>query len=127
MTGINKQAEFSHSKLGDASILTVVGEIDISVGTAFDSAVDHALRQTASPLIIDLSAARYFDTTGLSALVRAHVKKVQQQHDTLYLVIPPGSMRRLFAINNLDRKFSICDTLDDAVARASTEGQRPSA
>ncbi len=89
----------------------------------FDAAVDEALRRTESPLIVDLSSVGYLDTTALSTLVRAY-QQTQRQSDTLSLVVPAGSTRKLFSITNLDRLFSIHETLDEAIS-ASAPGAHP--
>jgi anti-sigma B factor antagonist len=53
-------------------IVSITGEIDLSTGPAFSSALHAALDAGASRLIVDLSECGFMDSTGISILVGAN-------------------------------------------------------
>jgi anti-sigma B factor antagonist len=55
-----------------AVVVRVAGEIDMLTAPALDDAVRRSLREQPAKLVIDLSAAQFFSSAGISVLVAAH-------------------------------------------------------
>lgn len=55
-------------------ILTAAGEIDVSTAPRLATALTEAaaLAQPGDPLVLDLTAVEFLDSTGISALIVAH-------------------------------------------------------
>ena len=97
-------------------LLSVSGEIDSSVHGDFKGAIETAVTNAHSPLVIDLTSVRYIDSSGFMALIGAW-KQMTERHDSLYLVSNPN-VRRLLRTLGLDQVFDFYDTQCDAVATA---------
>ena len=67
-------------------------------------------------MVVDLSAAEYVDTNGLSALWEA-AKRCTPEGRELAVVCPEGRVRRALATTGLDQVMEIHTTLDDALGR----------
>jgi anti-sigma B factor antagonist len=83
-------------RFGDAAVVSVGGDIDLTTFGAVESALDAAGRQ-GTVLVLDLRAVGFMDTSGLRLVIS------QQQRaaaDGYRLVVVPGSdkIRRLFEI-----------------------------
>jgi len=83
-------------RLGDAAVVSVGGDIDLTTSGAVESALDAARRQ-GTVLVLDLRAVGFMDTSGLRLVIS------QQQRAKAYghrFVVVPGSdkVRRLFQI-----------------------------
>jgi anti-sigma B factor antagonist len=65
-------ASVTVEQLPGAVVIRVAGEIDMLTAPALDDAVRQSLREQPAKLIIDLSAAKFFSSAGISVLVAAH-------------------------------------------------------
>jgi anti-anti-sigma factor len=59
----------------DRVIVAVFSDIDIASVAQFRTALDSAIA-AGKPIVVDLSACKYLDSTGISTLVSAHNAKV---------------------------------------------------
>lgn len=99
------------------SVFVVSGDVDFAVRADFHSAIDAAVAGARSPLVIDLSAVRYIDSSGFVGLIRAQ-KQMADRSDKLYVVVGSSNVRRLFSILSLDQVFALYETRKSAVAAA---------
>jgi anti-anti-sigma factor len=58
----------------DATIVRVVGELDVASATLLDDALKDAEATDASVIAIDLAGVSFIDSTGLRALLEAHAR-----------------------------------------------------
>jgi anti-sigma B factor antagonist len=98
-------------------LLRVSGEVDISVKVEFRDALERAVAEANSPLVIDLSGVRYFDASAFSALVAAQ-KRMTARPDKLYIVVNCPIVRQLFSLLKLDTFFDLHVSAGHAVAAA---------
>src|SRR4051794_27575696 len=107
---------------GDATVVSVTGEIDMETGPAFQQGLLHALGAGRGGLIVDLSQATFMDSTALTSLVNAFDDLRRQGGGDLVIVASDPRMRALFDVARLDRDFQIVESRADAV-RVVTAGE----
>jgi anti-anti-sigma factor len=107
------QSPFSVVQHADAvnHVLTVTGDIDIFTTPEFITALDEALE--AQRVIVNLSACRYIDSTGISALFRWQ----QKSKGKMRLVVGPQDMiRRILQVTRVEKFIEIFPSVDAAKA-----------
>jgi anti-anti-sigma factor len=74
------------------TVLQVTGELDIATVTTLRAAVRRALGDAPTTLLVDLTAARFIDSTGCRELVRT-AKAGGAVGVAVEVVAPPGNRR----------------------------------
>ena len=97
---------------GTASIIHVVGELDLSTVGAFDAELEQSL--SAKRVVVVLSECTFIDSSALRALVRAQ-RAVSEGGGGMSLVAPSQPARRVLEVAALDRFLPVFDTVADAV------------
>ena len=100
------------------TIVAVTGDVDISTSPDLRAALAAVLAEDARALVIDLSAVRFIDSTGLGVLVGAYTS-VRNANGRLALVNDHPAVLKVFSITALDEVFNIHPTLAAAVASIS--------
>lgn len=98
-----------------ATIFTVLGEVDLLSHDFAAGLLALAETSTPTPLVVDLSACTYIDSSGLGALVRA-TKRAQRPLVVVGSTMP--CVDRIFAICKLESQFRIVASVEDALAVA---------
>jgi anti-anti-sigma factor len=108
--------EVRTSRVGDASIVTIVGEIDMANAPEVRRAID-ASRDGAERVVVDLSAVTFLDSSALNALV--HSERDLAEREISFRVVGPAdqSVRKVFEITHLTEPLSVVDSLDVALAQ----------
>jgi anti-sigma B factor antagonist len=101
---------------GRDAVIQVIGEVDLVGSYAFRERLADILCGGAARTVVDLSAADYVDTNGLSALWDA-AKRCTPEGRELAIVCPEGRVRRALATTGLDEVMEIHATLDAALGR----------
>ena len=70
------------------------------------AAIDRALKEDRSQIILDLSGVAYMNSAGLRALVQAY-KSAEHNHGALHVTNPSPRIRELFALVGLDTVFGV--------------------
>ena len=82
---------------GDATILTVSGELDVASSPGLRAALDRVDPTPARRLVLDLAGLSFIDVTGLSLLVRAQQRALRLR-SRLILINVPDALRRLLKL-----------------------------
>ena len=91
---------------GTGSVLRVSGEVDLSSSPKLrESILD---RLGAGDLDVDLSDAKYIDSSGLATLVEG-LKRSRNQGRNFRLVAPSEAVLRVLRLARLDNLFTIVD------------------
>jgi anti-anti-sigma factor len=107
--------ELVDEQLPWAQVLIVHGELDIGAAQWFSEAVDERLGGEC-PLIIDLSACQYLDSTILNVLIRS----ANAAPGRLGIVVPTvARIRRIFNIAGLEDALHLADSRDALQVRFS--------
>lgn len=114
----------SARQLGENTVVTVTGEVDLtSVGTLRDG-LDEQLRSGHRRLVVDLGGVTFLDSTGLGVLVA--LSRTLRGGGAARLVCNNPRILRLFSITSLDEVLVVHDTVDAALAdlgEVSTAGR----
>ncbi len=94
---------------GAAIVVVVAGEVDIYTAPRMAEALEQAVTHAPRPLVVDLSAVKFFDSSGLNVLLRG-----MQATAELRVVASPV-VRRLVEVTGLTTVLRIFDRVDDAI------------
>ena len=107
--------EIRSSRVGDAVIVEVLGEIDMSTAPELTTAID-SLKGGALRVVVDLSAVGFLDSSALNALV--HGQRDLAQGRVVFRVVSPADsvVRRVFDITNLTEQLGVVESLAEALS-----------
>jgi anti-sigma B factor antagonist len=100
---------------GDAAVVALRGDLDIASVPAVRERLLSLLRPGASRLVIDMSAVRYADASGLVALVSTRRRAVLLG-GTLHLAALQPEVARALTVTGLSRHLATYPTVQAAVA-----------
>lgn len=101
---------------GGASIIHVVGELDLSTIAALDAELKLSL--PAGRVVVILSECTFIDSSALRSLVRAQ-RAVREGGGSLALVAPSQPARRVLEVAALDRFIPVFETVAEAVSSSA--------
>ena len=110
--------EIQQRLVGDVAVIDVIGRMVLGErtnDTLFKSAVAEQLSAGRGQLVVNLSQVTQVDTSGLTALVTAHVTAAKRG-GALKLADPVKRIRELLAITRLNTLFDVFDSEDSALA-----------
>jgi anti-sigma B factor antagonist len=91
---------------GSFLVVTAAGEIDMETAPDLEKALIDAASKGGQRVIVDLSAVRFIDSSGLGALVGGHTRLVQSGGDLQIVVTRPLTLR-LFEVTALDQVLTL--------------------
>ncbi|WP_280432907.1 STAS domain-containing protein [Nocardia brasiliensis] len=94
---------------GAAVVVVVAGEVDIYTAPRMAEALEQAVTHAPRPLVVDLSAVKFFDSSGLNVLLRG------MQAEAELRVVASPVVRRLVEVTGLTTVLRIFDRVDDAI------------
>lgn len=95
---------------GDGQVvLTLTGELDPHTAPTLQAALDRALADAAPSVLLDLTALKFIDSSGLRVLIDAH-RTLSESGNELVVRNPSSTAQRLFEITKLDDHFRIEQT-----------------
>ncbi|UMP03548.1 STAS domain-containing protein [Amycolatopsis sp. EV170708-02-1] len=95
------------------TVVTVSGEIDLSVSHDLRRALDEELRFKPALLIADLSAVTFCDSSGFTVFVQIRAE-AEEAGVPFILVTQERALLRPMALLGLDAVFNVHPTLDSA-------------
>lgn len=101
-----------------ATVLTPIGDVDMSRAPAFREHVRQAMLGRPDRLVIDMSAVEYMDSSGLATLVEA-MRNSKGQTTELVLCGMQPKVLAVFEIARLDKFFQITETREAALGASS--------
>jgi anti-sigma B factor antagonist len=102
---------------GAATVVRVAGEVDVAASGTLRARIDAA---AGGPLVVDLGAVTFVDSSGLRELLRAGIE-CERLGGRLVLAAVPPVLDRLMDLTGTAGRFEVAPTLDAAVARAVGE------
>lgn len=107
----------SHSEQGK-TVLVVRGEIDASTAPRVELALGAAL-ESGKPVVVDLGACGFIDSTGIAMLVHAdHRLRAAGREDGIALCGLTGQVRRLLDVSGVTTAVAVFESRDEAVSAA---------
>lgn len=80
------------------------------------NALDEAVGNGSTSVVLDLSALQYMNSTGLNILINVLTRTRNAGGDALVAAVSAG-VKQLLVVTKLDQVFSIVPDVDTAVAR----------
>ena len=105
-------------QVGDASVLTLRGEIDVYTAPRLRQAIIDLVDGGATNIVVDMEKVDFLDSTGLGVLVGG-LKRVKVKEGSLSIVTTQDKILKIFDITGLNKVFAIHDTLEAAVGQPS--------
>jgi anti-sigma B factor antagonist len=99
-------------------LLSVEGELDIATAPRMIAALNEALAGMESPLVVDLSAVVFMDSTGLALLMNAR-RRVVRRGQGFAIVCPGGPIARVFEIADMVESLRVCPDRESARVAAT--------
>jgi len=105
-----------HSLEEGASVYSVSGELDAYTAPDLRDALDEALAEGRSWVIVDLMELRYLDSTGLGILVGT-AKKCRQADGDLAVACVRPNLLKIFEISGTKEILNVVDSVEVATQR----------
>jgi anti-sigma B factor antagonist len=105
---------------GGVRSFNLSGELDHATAPELREPLESAIDAGARSLLVDLSDCSFIDSTGLSVLVHARSRLLDDSDGRLEICCPDPQVRRLLEITGVDRAFGVHQTRDEALAALST-------
>jgi len=111
----NEAGRFEISHQGNATLIAVTGDLDISNVGQFETALEHALSSHQQTVIASLAQASYFDSIGIHSLLR-FAERLATTRRRFVIVSPHGSTsRRVLEISGMAASYPVFESIDDAL------------
>jgi anti-sigma B factor antagonist len=115
------QLRIAHHPRGDATVVTVAGELDILTAARFSAFVGELVRRQVGDLLIDLRQARFVDSAGLQILLSAQ-RRVSRQARWLGVICPPSPVRRVIELARLTEPLGVVSSFEEYERRRRDPG-----
>ncbi|HET6371758.1 MAG TPA: STAS domain-containing protein [Candidatus Polarisedimenticolia bacterium] len=106
----------STREVGKVTVIDLNGKITLGKGDLIlREAVDNAIKEGKSRILLNLGAVTYMDSAGIGELV-ACFKRVVERKGVMKLVNPAGRVQDLLALTKLDEYFETYQSEPEALA-----------
>jgi anti-sigma B factor antagonist len=96
------------------SIIKPHGEIDVATAPGLRDYLDKVTGGDGGPIVVDLTAVTFIDSTGLGVLIGAQ-KHCDETERELRIVVTDPRIRKVFEITGLTDHFAMHDSLEPAL------------
>jgi anti-sigma B factor antagonist len=100
---------------GPVRKISVVGELDLDTAPELERALRTAREDGAAPVVLDLSACEFIDSSGLALIIQSWRALESEAGSSLALCCASDQVERLLRITGAYEAISIYDSLDDAL------------
>ena len=101
--------------LGEAAVITLPQEIDISNSEQVREELLSLLNRGPAVLIVDMAETTFCDSAGVNALVRAH-RRATANGAEIRVVVASLGVQRVLAITGVDRLISVYPSVTASLA-----------
>jgi anti-anti-sigma factor len=121
MTGDGRgRLDISVSHQNGALVLRAAGEVDLDNAEQLATALRSAAAEPGDPLVLDLLAVPFMDSSGLKAVLVAY----GELGERLVLAVSPGSpVMSLLELAEVRDRFEVHDTAEEAIQRRDGPGE----
>lgn len=106
--------EINTSEMRRVQLFEVIGRVDSTNASELGSAMDKAVDDGKSNLVLDLGSVEYMSSAGLREMVRI-LKRVKRVGGDLRIANPSERVREVLELAGLDSVFEIYPTQVEAV------------
>jgi anti-anti-sigma factor len=108
------QLELAHAEHAGVRIVELAGELDVDSVDELEAALAAASAEAGARVCLDMSRLAFIDSTGLAAVIRAHLAVVEAG-GAFAVVAGPGAVRRTLETTGLMEMLSVVDARDAAL------------
>ena len=108
------------SKHGEASVVSLRGEIDVYTAPRLRQALIDLVEGGAKDIVVDMDRVDFLDSTGLGVLVGG-LKRVKSNEGEMKLVVTQDRIMKIFDITGLAKVFPMFGSLEQALGKAPQE------
>jgi len=105
--------KLSYEDHKNVTVLTVSGELTADQGDSFRRACQDRLGSGVKDVVLDLEYLTLIDSAGLELLLWLH-EKVNEHGGQVRLVRPDDTVRKIFQLTRLEKRFSIHQSIESA-------------
>jgi anti-sigma B factor antagonist len=109
--------------LPGCTVISVAGEVDASNSARLEAYIAEVRRQPHEPVVLDLAAMAFMDSSGLAAILGAHVY-ADRHGGSLHLAAVQGMPGRVLEITGVETWLNLHSSLEQAVVAAAPEADR---
>jgi anti-sigma B factor antagonist len=117
------QERFPVAWLGEAAVITLPEEIDISNSEQVREELLSLLNRGPAVLIVDMAETTFCDSAGVNALVRAHKRATANGAEIRLVVTSPG-VQRVLGITGVDRLIPVHPSMTASLAEPGVSGEQ---
>jgi len=100
---------------GEAVVVHLEGDVDLQSSPEARKILLECVARK-KPVLVDLSKVGYIDSSGVASLVEA-LQTARKGGSMLFLVTVSDAALRVLQLARLDKVFTICDTIEDGLAK----------
>jgi anti-sigma B factor antagonist len=112
----------SHQDLGEWTVVTVSGEVDMATGPTLRDDLLSVLARGNHHVVLDLSNVTFMDSSGLGALLGGH-RRAHLLDGEIRVAAPSERVLEILRLTNLDRVFNLYLTVAAAAEQAASEDE----
>jgi anti-sigma B factor antagonist len=105
---------------GNATILTLRGEIDVYTAPRLRQAIVDVVDGGAQHVVLDMEKVEFLDSTGLGVMVEG-LKRISGRDGTLSVVATQDKILKIFDITGLNKAFGMYGSVEEAVGEPIAE------
>lgn len=98
----------TNAEKASKTLVTVVGEVDVSNAGELREAVDSALEVAPAAVSVDLAGVSYIDSTGIGVLVGA-ATRAQEAGVAFSVAHPQTNVKRVLGLLGVERQLNVED------------------
>lgn len=99
---------------GTATVVSLTGDVDLHSSPEVHRVLVMVAGEEPARIVLDLADVTYMDSSGVGTIVEVF-RRVQAYGGRLIVVAPNPRVRSLFQITQLERIFTILDTVKEAL------------
>ncbi len=113
---VDQDFEVTEHDEGEAIRIAVSGEVDVATAPLLRDRLYDAVDRSHGPVIVDLLAVTFIDSTALGVLIGAR-ERSQARGSDLRLVLKEARLIKIFEITGLTELFTMFTSVSEAAAQ----------
>ena len=107
--------DMARARVSDESVvISITGKIDIQTCPELKTEVLDVVNEGIKSIFLDFSSVSFINSSGLGGLINL-LKELKKKDTALSIVSPSSFIVNLFKLTQLDKVFSIYDSIEDAL------------
>ncbi len=110
------QLDLTESQVGQVRVVAAKGDVDLSTSERFGKLLRRVAAEPGGPIVIDLTACAFIDSSGLAAILHAAGRR-----DGFSIAGGTGPPSEVLEMTAIDKTIPVHDTLEAAVSAAGRD------